>query len=203
MDGHERRLLHPRGRTYTGELLVSGSAGVTWGSALLDRPGRHRATVRLSKGAGTPVGWPDVLGLAVRVHDDDGGGDADLLLSSTSRLPVARHLPLPVFTFAGAAFGSLLSYRAGPAGATSRVYLGAIGRRAPEGVRFQLFARSVLRGWRPFGELWLERALPAAADAAIAFDPAVRRRQDLHVGGAVQRLRAAAYRTSRRRSAPD
>ncbi|MEV4133863.1 hypothetical protein AB0J72_17050 [Dactylosporangium sp. NPDC049742] len=46
------RILHPSGRTFTGELQVYGSAGWNSGAALLDRPGRHRATVRPSKGAG-------------------------------------------------------------------------------------------------------------------------------------------------------
>jgi hypothetical protein len=40
--------------------------------------------VRLSRGVGLPSGWPDVLGVAVRVQDGGGVGiDLDLLVSTT------------------------------------------------------------------------------------------------------------------------
>jgi hypothetical protein len=188
------RILHPRGRTFTGQLRVYGSAGRTWGSALLDGPDRFRATVRLSKGGGTPVGWPDVLGLAVRVHDER-DGDADLLLSSTTGLPVLRHLPLPAFTFDGTRFGSLLAYRAG---AARRLYLGAVGHGDRGGFGFHLSARAPGGPALTFAVLELGPALPPADDARIAFDPTVSRRGDLRVAGAVQRLRGIAYRASQR-----
>ncbi|MDG6103796.1 hypothetical protein Daura_24240 [Dactylosporangium aurantiacum] len=194
------RILHPRGRTFTAQLRVYGSAGRTWGSPLLDglpdghrrRPCRFRATVRLSKGGGTPVGVPDVLGLAVRVHDDR-DGDADLLLSSTTRLPVLRHLPVPAFTFDGTPFGSLLAYRAG---AGQRLYFGAVGHGDAGDFRFHLSARAPGGPWLTFAVLHLGPPLPPADDTRIAFDPTVSRRDDLRVTGVVQRLRGVAYRAS-------
>src|SRR3954471_22337794 len=87
------RLLHPRGRSFAGERVISGARGRRWGAELLDEPGIHPATVRLSKGAPTPAGWPDVLGLAVRL--DAGGQRVDLLLSSCAAPPLLRHLPAP------------------------------------------------------------------------------------------------------------
>ena len=51
------RLLHPAGRSFTGEVHFWGTPGPPTGVALLDDPGRYRATVRLSKGTPTPGGW--------------------------------------------------------------------------------------------------------------------------------------------------
>ncbi|WBB79544.1 phosphodiesterase [Micromonospora sp. WMMD882] len=87
----DARLLHPAGRSFDGEVTIRGVTGAATGVPLLDRPGRYRATVRFSKGVPTPTGWPDVLGLGVRVHvpsdptvgdragraADTDGGDAD------------------------------------------------------------------------------------------------------------------------------
>jgi hypothetical protein len=160
--------------------------------------------VRLSKGAGTPLGWPDVLGLAVRVHDDR-AGDADLLLSSTAGLPLLRHLPVPAFTFGGTHFGSLLALRAGPAEASRRVYLDAVGDGEPGTFRLHLSAAEPSGPFRTFAVLHLGSALPSSDDRRIAFDPTVGRRVDLGVAGAVQRLRGAVYRASQhgRPSEPD
>src|SRR5689334_14135524 len=104
------RLLHPRGRTFTAEWETLGGARRRWGTALLDVPRRRPAVVRISKGAPTPAGWPDVLGLAVRLPDDDApAGSVDLLLSSSVRVPVLRHFPLPRRDFGGG-YGTLLAY---------------------------------------------------------------------------------------------
>ena len=63
--------------------------GLRTGARLLDGSGRYRVTVRVSKATPTPRGWPDVFGLAIR------WAGVDLLLSSSNRRPLLRHLFLP------------------------------------------------------------------------------------------------------------
>src|SRR5918997_6247263 len=74
-----QRSLHPDGRSFTGELAVTGLPGT--GSTLLEQPARHPVTLRLSKGVGTRPGRPDLFGLAVRVHGPVCGHRRDLLFS--------------------------------------------------------------------------------------------------------------------------
>ncbi|MDI6097151.1 hypothetical protein QLQ12_00825 [Actinoplanes sp. NEAU-A12] len=200
-----RRALHPAGRTFTGELEVWGTP-TTAGSVLIDRPGRHRATVRVSKGAGARGSLPDVLGLAIRVHGST-GPDRDLLLSTTGRGRLTRHLPIPRRSF-DTVYGSITPYR-NREGAT--VYLSAgpdrdgtaLGRTlasvsaAADGDRdagFLLYAG----GARPFGRVRLGPALPPEADAALAFDPVGNAPADLRPAGLLNATRAVAYRASRR-----
>ncbi|HYN96970.1 MAG TPA: phosphodiesterase, partial [Pilimelia sp.] len=119
--GSPVRPLHPAGRTFTAEVEVWGGGERHWGAGLLDIAGRHEATVRVSKGAGTPDGWPDVLGLAIRVAGAGATGPFDLLLSSTGRAPGLRHLPTPRRDFT-ATYGSILPYH----GRRGRVWLAAL-----------------------------------------------------------------------------
>lgn len=205
-----QRLLHPLGRSFTGEVQIWGMPGDAAGVDLLDRPARYPATVRVSKGAPTPTGWPDVLGLAIRVHPPD-GEPFDLLLSTTGPLPVVRHLPLPRRTFA-AFYGSLLSYRTGAGGAGSRLYLAALpdptstplgatldrvaAAAVDDGARFLLAAAGVRGAWRPFGRLTFGAPLPAPVDAALAFDPTRHQTPGLSPAGLIQALRGLTYRSS-------
>ena len=80
----DRRLLHPDGRSFTGDLEIWGTLEPT-GAELIDRPGRHPVTLRISKGIGTRPGLPDILGVALRVHG-----------------PVAGRRPLPSYDPRGA-----------------------------------------------------------------------------------------------------
>ena len=50
--------VHPRGVTFAAQLMVDHPTP-------LIPQGDYATTVRLSKGAGTPGRWPDVLGLAL------------------------------------------------------------------------------------------------------------------------------------------
>lgn len=91
-----RRLLHPDGRSFTGELQVDGlDVPIGWG--LIGRSGRYPVTVRLFKGVGTRPGRRDIRGVAIRV--DDSGSGPDLLLSSTGNGRLTSHLPLPRSSF--------------------------------------------------------------------------------------------------------
>lgn len=94
--------LHPRGTVTTGRLTIDAAGpGRTTGPTgvpLLDEPGSHPCLVRTSRSIGLPAPWPDVQGLALRLPQDDGAGVADLLLASTGRGVVLRHVFLPRLT---------------------------------------------------------------------------------------------------------
>lgn len=209
--GHPVRPLHPVGRAFTGQVAAWGTVGdPAWGATVLDRPGRYPAVVRVSKGAGTPPGWPDVLGLAIRLELP--GGPFDLLLSSSGRPPGLRHLPLPRRGFT-TVYGSLLAYRVTRDGQRRRVYLAALpdpgitdlGRTladvadaadTPAG-QMVLAAADPRGRYRPFAELTLDDPLPDGDDA-LAFDPYRRHPADLRPEGLVQWLRGAVYRGAQR-----
>jgi len=83
------RLLHPRGRAFQGIHTKPHQGRL--GARLLDRPGSHRVTVRISKATPTPAGWPDVYGLAIRLHRGwRRPREVDLLLSTSSPRPLLR-----------------------------------------------------------------------------------------------------------------
>ena len=177
------------------------------GSDLIDRPGRHRITVRLSKGAGTRRGRPVVLGLAIRVHRPDRA--ADLLLSTTGTGRLSRHLPIPRREF-DTWYGSITSYRTGD---HRKVYLAAgpdpggvpLGRTLEsvaaaardDGGRMLLYARRD-GTTAPFARIVFGVPLSQATDAALAFDAIRNSSTDLHPSGTVHSIRALAYRVSQR-----
>ncbi|MCA2214800.1 hypothetical protein [Jidongwangia harbinensis] len=199
-----RRFLHPDGRSFSGLLDVWG-AGEPTGSALIDRPGRHPVTVRVSKGAGTRPGRADVLGLALRVHGPGAGQRRDLLWSTAGRGRWSRHVPVPRPTF-DTWYGSIMAYRTG---SRRKVYLAAqpdpdgapwgrtlesvVAAAARDGARLVLSADD-----RPFGRVTLDSPLPAGTDAALAFDPIRNTTPDLHPSGAIHGVRAFAYRIGQR-----
>jgi hypothetical protein len=199
---HRRRLLHPDGRSFTGDLEIIGPGKVV-GADVFEAGTHHRVTVRVSKGLGTRGGRSDVRGLAIRVHLP--GGDLDLLLSTAGRGPLTRHLPALRRSF-DTTYGSITAYRNGTG---RKVYLFAhtdpdgpvLGRRLADlrpGDR-------VLLGWRrpgvvrPIGRVRLARVLPAEADATLAFDPIRNSRPELYPTGLIHGVRAFAYRWSQRR----
>lgn len=201
-----RRLLHPDGRSFTGELRVEGLAEPV-GSGLIDRPGRYPVTVRLSKGAGTRPGHRDILGLAVRVRDGD--EDRDLLLSTAGTGRLTSHLPAPRDTF-DTHYGSITGYRTGSG---RKVHLAAgpdpdgepLGRTLESVVAAAATGRAALLihadfdgTSHAFGRVSFGSALPPAEDAALAFDPVRRSSPDLHPSGTVHGLRAFAYKFSQR-----
>src|SRR4051794_34677934 len=172
-----RRFLHPDGRSFTGELEIWGAAEPL-GAALLDRPGRHEVTVRVSKGAGTRGTRGDVRGVAVRV------GGIDLLLSSTGTTPVTKRLPVPRRSF-DTAYGSLTPYRT----ATRKLYLEAV--PDPDGLPLGGSLASVPPGAAlllrasdmTVGRVTLLYELPPTEDESLAFDPVRNSTEDLHPTG--------------------
>jgi len=194
-----RRLLHPDGRSFAGELDVRGTGEPT-GSDLIDRPARYPVTMRISRGAGTRPGRADILGLAVRVH----GTGLDLLYSTSGRGRFTRHLPTPRRSF-DTRYGSILAYRTGSG---RKVYLSAV--PDPAGHRLGRTLESVVAAGRngarlllmaedrTFATIRFGEALPPGTDAALAFDPVHNSAEDLHPTGAIHGIRGLTYRLSQR-----
>ncbi|MEU7755391.1 phosphodiesterase [Micromonospora sp. NPDC049101] len=202
------RLLHPAGRSFAGEVVIWGTPGPPTGVDLLDAPGRYRAAVRLSKGTPTPGGWPDVLGLALRLHRDT-GRPFDLLVSSSGAAPVLRHLPLPRRAFTGT-YSTIVGFRVG----RRRLWLAALPDPDSVGLgrslstvaaatrtdtpRLVLAVASAVGPWRPVGQVSIGTQLSAEEDAALAFDPVGNLPPELRAAGLLAWLREQTYRGSRR-----
>jgi hypothetical protein len=204
----EGRAVHKVGRTFEATLTCPGRAGS--GIALFDRPGLHPAVVRLSRGVGLPSGWPDILGVAVRVPGGDGaGGDLDLLVSSAlGRAPVARHVPFPrraitatytsiagYRTWRGRRFFAVLPHPSTPSFHDLDEVAAAV-REGP--VRFLMGTAARTGRWHVAGRIDLGESLSTGFDRQVAFDPLMTSVRGVAADGLLWRLRAAAYRGSRR-----
>jgi hypothetical protein len=185
-------------------LEVDGLAAPV-GATLIDRPSRHRATIRFSKGIGTRGSRPDVLGVAIRIEDDG----FDLLLSTMGSGRGSRHVPALRRSF-DVRYGSITSYRTGSG---TKVYLSAVSDRDrhPLGATLESVvaaARNNAAGLlllvdtdgspRVFGRVTFGSVLAPAEDAELAFDPVRRSSAELHPSGTVHGMRAIAYRLSQR-----
>ncbi len=202
------RLLHPAGRTFTAEVTIWGTPGPPTGVPLFDRPERWPATVRLSKGVPTPNSWPDLLGLAVRLHRDP-EPPVDLLATSSAAAPVLRNLPVPRRRFTGT-YSSIMPFQAGG----RRLFVAALadpdspdlGRSLAEASaavdagapRLVLAVASAVGPWRRIGEVRLVGRQGTREDAALAFDPVGNTPPGLRMQGPLAWLRDATYRGSRR-----
>ncbi|GAA2489029.1 phosphodiesterase [Streptomyces gobitricini] len=220
--------LHPRGLVCEGTLDVpgTGDGGVPWGVPFLDRAGEYRVSVRWSRAAGLPAGWPDGLGLALRVEDAGGPGTPlDLLLTSSGTGRLGRHVPLPRRDALAGPYSTLLAYRVGgrervimadPAGALrpgvtpgAGAGPGAGHRRVPGDpdalraaldrgpVRFELCAAAPDEPWRAFATLTVRTPRPHGEGAAHAYDPYLHGLPGLRPTHRLHDLRAAAYSGSR------
>ena len=190
--------MHPRGIVLEGLLQRTGSTP-PWGVPWLDEPGSDRALVRLSRGAGLPDRLPDLLGLAVHLP----ASGTDLLLSSTGRGRLTRHVPV-LRRDAAAGYGSIMGYRT-PVGT---LRLAAVGERAAGGGGggpALVFALAAARGtgpWRPFGRLVLGAEV-GAGDPDVRFDAVLRPPPGLLADGPMARLRAPSYARARAERDPD
>ncbi|GLI00964.1 phosphodiesterase [Phytohabitans aurantiacus] len=202
------RALHPRGRTF--EATVRTRGGGRYGVELLDRAAQYPALVRLSRGAGLPGTWPDVLGVAVRVRGGGGpGADLDVLTSTTAGgAPLARHVPLPRRRLAStyttiAGYGTrhgrrYLAVLPDPAADDLGTDLDALTAAAARGRVSFLFAVAAPAGrWRVFGRIVVGPPVAPEVDRVLAFDPVRHGAPGLRTDGLLWRLRAAAYRGSR------
>ncbi|MDG4824815.1 hypothetical protein O7635_23445 [Asanoa sp. WMMD1127] len=166
------------------------------GVALFDEPREYAALVRLSRGAGLPRGWPDVLGVAVRIRDGGGPGrDLDLLFSTAAgAVPLLRQVPFPrrsPVTF----YSSVAGYRT----ARGRYYLAALpwpGVGPEQG--FRIAAARRFGRWRTVALVTLGAPVPAAVDRAVGFDAVRHAAPGLDPDGWLWGVRRAAYGGSRR-----
>lgn len=194
--------MHPRGVVVPGVLERTGNAatGVPW----FDRSARDEVTVRLSRGAGLPEPWPDLLGFAVRIPAD--GRPVDLLLSSTGRGPLGRLVPA-ARRDGGGPYSSIMGYRS-PGGTLRLAAWAADPVLVPtdpgpllEALRRRelVFTLAVARGlgrWQEFATLALH-APRGEPDPDVRFD-AVRHPPPLLVAdGPMARFRAPAYARAR------
>jgi hypothetical protein len=193
--------MHPRGAVFEGVLERHGSApeiGVPW----LDTPATDRVVVRLSRGAGLPARWPDLLGLAVRIP---GPEPVDLLLSSAGRGRLGRLVPV-LRRNAAADYSSIMAYRsdAGPLRFAAFPHRDDVpsdpvplaGEVAREGLGFTLVTARGLGPWRPVGRLTLGAPVEPL-DPDVRFDAVAHPPPGLVADGPMARFRAPAYAAAR------
>jgi hypothetical protein len=108
------RSLHPVGLGYRACLEITPAARRWAGARLLVPGARYDAVVRFSRGGGLPEPLPDALGVAIRLPDAYGPGQAqDFLVTGSADLPLARRLLFPGRSFLHQSFSSALPYRVG------------------------------------------------------------------------------------------
>lgn len=197
--------MHPRGAVF--DAVLTRHRGPAWGVPWLAETGTDPAIARLSRGAGLPAPWPDVLGLAIRLPGGSPGHDApiDLLLSTTGRGAMLRHVPL-VRRDGAAFYSSIMAYRsdAGPVRVAAVPEPDSVpsepeplaGAVAGVDLCFTLLAARGLGGWAPFGRLRLTDPVPSL-DPDVRFDAVQHPPPGLRPDGAMARFRAPAYARAR------
>lgn len=192
------RVFHPDGVLLDGELRSARSPFT---------PGDHAVIARLSKGAGTPGGIPDILGLAFRVYSGP-GQPWDITLASSGSGAVGRMVLLPSGGWSGTTFSSLLPYRAGgqwfwmiaeadenqPSGTTDPA---AAARQADTTtLRFRLYTAAPGLRKRTVGDLVLRESHGDAQEPS--FDPMLNVPQGIHLSPSwVGKVRELTYIGSR------
>jgi hypothetical protein len=173
------RIFHPVGRAYRSEVVVDAETP-------LAPVGTYTGVVRLSRGVGIPRPLPDVLGLALRIEAAHGAGrHQDLLLASTFPRRRVAYLPVPVTSFFGPLFSSLLPFRLD--GELALVLARSTAPQPPErkleplaeveqasptaSVRFDLAVGPVARPGRRFGTVELGERLSSEQASRVRFNP--------------------------------
>ena len=189
-----RRVFHPYGAAFAATIDVHGG---DVGAALLDRPGRRHAVVRLSRGIGTPEPFPDIFGLALRFVDAHGpDAHQDLLLASSAAPPGLRSTILPGRGYADVFYSSVLRLGVGP----RRLLVGARALRvagtaalprlddvaaelASARLTFELLVAEATGPWQPVAEVQIGRRLTDAESESLRFNP-------FHTGGGIEAVGA-------------
>jgi hypothetical protein len=158
------KAFHPKGVVHAATLTVTDPPAYARGSALLGRPGEHRALVRFSRALGLPAPLPDLLGMAIRVPDAYGAGaHQDFLLVTSVDAPVLHHVFLPVTKVDRRPYSSSLPYRAG-----GDPFL--VGTVPESEQRFALAVAPVMGRFRAIGTVTVGERLEPELDA-MTFDP--------------------------------
>lgn len=192
------RVFHPRGLVLEGTATLSGPVG-----ALLAASSPAPVVVRLSRGLGLRHPFPDFNGVAVKLPGAHGPGrDQDLLLVSSLRAPVGRHVLVPAPGFSSTGSSSILPYRAADGLVVFRAgpVVPGVLADVPAGLPLtvDLLAAPLFGPWAPVARLVLTHHVPddEAADRELGFDP-WNTGDDLVPAGFLNRLRLPAYAGSR------
>jgi hypothetical protein len=199
------RPIHPTGVALTGaiERRPGGAgSGILW----MDSPGTDTVNARLSRSLGAPSGWPDILGLALRITTET--GPADVLLASTGVSRPGR-LTLTAHRYASnSKLTSLMPYKGskGPVLLAARPEHTGKGLPAtPEAFRQALATDTWTLGlyharpagrWIRFGTLLLTLD-PGKTDVPTRFDPLMRPLPGAGTYGWAGRLRQPSYEAAR------
>ncbi|MCM3688575.1 hypothetical protein [Kocuria rosea] len=210
------RPIHPEGTGLDGTLTRTGGgdSGIRW----IDEPGQEPVRARFSRSAGLPHGWPDILGLALRVPVPAGegaGGDAeghdgraDVLLATAGSGRLSRFVPTLHRYVPDGAFASFMPYRGthGPVLVAVRSEpraepLPARPDRFREAVAAEpwvlgLYWATPLGPWRRFGTAELQAGAPV--DHTERFDPLLNVPVGAENYGWTHRLREPSYSLARR-----
>jgi hypothetical protein len=195
------RAVHTKGVGYEAELVLDGAAATLAAGTVLAEVTTVRVPARLSRGYGRPFDKPDVHGLAIRIADADGAGDAQDLLMSSSKRGRGRDATAISVGY-GPVLSSTLSLGA-PSGAIvvratavepmpddAVVHAGAAG-----GAAFDLEVARPGEDGERVGRLTLGAPLPPEEAEALAFTL----RHDagaIHLHGTLNAARAVVYRAS-------
>jgi hypothetical protein len=192
------RAVHPGGTAFAGRLTVTDPDTVL-------PAGSYEVLARLTKGAGTPGTWPDILGIAIRVVAPGSPDPWDFLFSSSGTGRWTRWLPAPAHRWDLARYTTLAPYET----TDSLTWLmltpeqGAAAPAVPELPDdpaewvFSLSVTGRRPDWREAGRLVL-RNTPIATEG-LTFDPVLNHPVDAVPGPAwLRQVREAAYRGSRR-----
>lgn len=205
------RPIHSRGLVLTGQatwIPDAAPSGIAWIDGVREKP--LEVTARLSRGVGLPDKLPDVLGLALRFHTDE-GRPADVLLASTGIGFPSRFVLVPRRAATGATFGSLLPYRSprGPVLICARSVPSRLLPADLEGLQrslqeqpwqVRLYHASPTEKWHPFADVLLRPA--AEADSAeLRFDPVGHSLPGSTTYPWVRRVRAPSYLAAQRGTA--
>ncbi|MFI7614378.1 hypothetical protein ACIBP6_24395 [Nonomuraea terrae] len=199
------RPFHPAGVLFEARLRLHGTPQ-PWGAPFLD----HRMDVygfaRFSRSLGLPPPLPDILGLALRWHQED--ATADLLLATTGHTPLGRRLLRPATRWTGM-YTSLFPYEV----AGRRLVLGALlQRERPLPATFDALVRAADEGpllldlaaaapsgpWRLFGQIELTAPPMTDTDLPTRFNPLLRQVPGLRPAGWLNEVRDAAYEAAQR-----
>lgn len=200
------RPIHPTGVALTGSIErhpLGPLSGIRW----IDTPGSGPVSARLSRSVGTPAGWPDIIGLALRIATET--GPADVLLASTPMSWPGRLLLTPHRHASSTKLTSLMPYK----GTAGPVLLAARPDRSeprlpatPEAFRGALAEGTWTLGlyharpagpWTRFGTLALTLD-PDRSDTSVRFDPLARRLPGAENYGWASRLREPSYAAARK-----
>jgi hypothetical protein len=177
--------LHPEGDVMTGRIHRQGS-GVKAGVAWLDDVGEDEVLVRRSRAIGLPKRLPDIHGLAVRVHADE--GDGDILFATTGRGRISRFVLTASRHPRQRPLTTLLPYDSD----SGALVLAALAT-GPDS--YALSWARPFGEWRQFGVLLLSSR---RQESDVSFDPVRHQIAGLRQFPSVRRLREPAYLRARR-----